>query len=66
VNYYAGIDVSLKLSSVCIVASPLGDALRSPSHDNHRFRQARDDRGHAEATDAGGVLIYRANFRFRL
>ena len=45
---------------------PLDGALRSPSHDSHRFRQARDDRGHAEATDAGAVLIYCANFRFRL
>src|SRR5262249_32979281 len=40
--------------------------LRSPRHDRRWLCQAHDDRGHAEAADEGGPLIYRANFRFRL
>src|SRR5262249_61986633 len=36
------------------------------SYDRRWLCQARDDRGHAEAADGGGPLIYRANFRFRL
>src|SRR5215831_17248784 len=46
--------------------SPPDGPLRSPRHDRRWLCQAHDDRGHAEAADGGGPLIYRANFRFRL
>jgi hypothetical protein len=38
--------------------SPFGGLLRSSGHDRHRRREALDDSCHAEAADAGDLLIY--------